>query len=352
MNIFRGAVAVALLLALVSCGRGSGTLDLALSDKSILSFGEDEIGSSGRFTIRDGVGSALLSRHTIPPLTGRYWKTAGGNVYTEFDVDSGLIEFEMVKLLESIQGGDISPEGISHVESLENHHRGSAFQVSYADFISWVGGATTVDVVRQFNAAFEASGEEVEDPETLMPLLRPGCLSAYEEFDVALRKWTLDLDPQFEPSDGVETWDLGLHDWDTIPEYKAVASFCADPSPTEDSTSDNGTGIRITRESDAGGTKLIVSVDSADYVGEEYVPVLEIVMTPDNGIADPPENANPYGLLTTMGSYLATISHCGKLPYVQTEFFESNYTGPDEQGYLGPHLFASGWACEDPLADN
>lgn len=146
-----------------------------LSDRSILSFAGDEIGSSGRFTIRDGEGSAFLSRHTIPPLTGRYWKTAGGNVYTDLDVDSGLID---------------------------------------------------------------------------------------------------------------------------------------------------------------------------------SVPVLEIVMTPDNEIADPPETANPYGLLTTMGSYVATISHCGKLPHVQTEFFESDYTGPDERGYIGPHFFASGWACEDPLADN
>jgi hypothetical protein len=352
MNIFRRVVAIALLLALVSCGQESGQLDLALSDRSILSFGEDEIGSSGRFTIRDGEGSALLSQHTIPSLTGRYWKTAGGNVYTDFDVDAEVIESEMVKLLESIKGGDISPEGIPHVESLENHYRGSEFQVSYADFISWVRGATTVDMVRQFNAAFEASGEEVEDPETLVPLLRPGCLSAYEEFDVALREWTLDLDPQFELFDGVETWDLGLHDWDTISEYKAVTSICADPPPTEDSTSDDRTGIRITRESDSGGTKLVVSVDSADYVGAEFRPVLEIVMTPDNEIADPAKTANPYGLLTTMGSYLATISHCGKLPHVQTEFFESNYTGPDEQGYLGPHLFASGWGCEDPLADN
>lgn len=40
------------------------------------------------------------------------------------------------------------------------------------------------------------------------------------------------------------------------------------------------------------------------------------------------------------------------LPYVHTEIFVSEYTGPDEPGYLGPGHFASGWACEDPIPDD
>ena len=339
---------VGLLLAVVSCSQGVEPIAAGLSDRSLLSVAGDAAGTAGRFTISDGA-STFVSRHTLPTLTGRYWVTEDGNVYTDFDVDPDLIASEMAALTERLLGSGGSTGGAPYTEWLDSHYRGSEFQVAFTDLLAWVGVSLPIEYTRLFNAMFEAEGAEVEDPETLEPVLRPGCLAASEESEVALGEWALGLEPRFEDSgDGVETWDLPLDELDSIPEFDSMMAICVD-SPGAEPGVDNRNRVRITREESAGGIRLVVSVDLADFVGADYDPALEIVMTPDDGIGDPPDEPDPSGLLTTMGSYLVTISACGELPYVRTEIFVVDYTGPDDPTYFGPSVYASGWVCEDAV---
>jgi hypothetical protein len=330
---------IGLLLAVVSCGQEAGQIAFEPSDRSLLSLAGDAAGTAGRFTMGDGAGAYFVSRHTVPTLTGRYWVTETGNVYTDFDIDTDLITSEIAGLAESMLGTDQSA----------NLYRGSEYQVVFADLLSWVGITPPIDFTRQFNAAFEASGQQVEDPETLEPLLRPGCLPAREELEVAIGEWALGLDPEFEASGaGLEVWDVPLDELYSIPEFESMVAACTD-SPPGSSETDDRHYVRVTREEADGAIRLVISVDRADYVGNDYDSALEILMTPDGGIGDPPDAPDPSGLLTTLGSYLVTISDCGELPYVRTEIFQVDYTGPDDPMYLGPSFFASGWVCEDDV---
>lgn len=348
ISVIGRTAVVGLLLAVVSCSQEAGQIAVELPDRSLLSFAGDAAGNSGRFTTSDGSSTNFVSRHTIPRLNGRYWVTEDGNVYTDFDVDPELIASEMAVLIESVQANVGPAERAPYADLLENHYRGSEFQVVFTDLLAWVGVTPPIDFTRLFNATFEASGAEVDDPETLEPLLRSGCLAASEGSEVAVAEWALNLEPQFEDSgDGQETWDLPLDELDSIPEFESMMALCFDSPDTGDPGADARHNVRVTREETAGAIRLVVSVDRSDFVGIDFAPALEIVMTPDSDIGDPPESPNPSGLLTTLGSYLVTVSACGELPYVRTEIFAVKYTGPDEPTYLGPSFFASGWACED-----
>lgn len=63
--------------------------------------------------------------------------TETGNVYTDFDVDPELIASEMATLIEPVLNSGVPSDRVPYAESLENHYRGSEFQVSFADLNSW-----------------------------------------------------------------------------------------------------------------------------------------------------------------------------------------------------------------------
>ncbi len=288
----------------------------------------------GRFRLERGPNTEILMT-----VEGRYWVSAGGDVYTTLDVDPNLIAEQMTLLAAAVRARGGQPPDSPYLTSLREHYRGDEFQIGLTDLIrSLAAGGLSAEWAEQWSWFVQADGNPVP-PELL------ACQNAIASLDRAARSWVRDLEIEFV--DG--TWLFPMQDFEQAMAVEIEeASICelfvelSGPSPE----------IVIELGDEADRRRVSVLVDDKIYTDREPELMFAIAMWPDESVGPPPDDPNPASLLTLGSSYLTAIGVCGELPWIYSNFAAADtYYSPLSSGYPGPVVFASGWYCQDQVPE-
>jgi len=306
-------VAVALLAA--SCAssdsrhpEGGREVEQALDQPSALQLIGD-LGDHGTFDLElrfDDPDDHTQTYH------GRYGTLSDGVVFTRFDMDIGLVNGEVRRLMAHRDRFEAFDPGWRQVFISKSTKITDELQVGLADVLM-IGGF------------FGSAGFLALEPTLSFTAVRDGdpkrCEAALSSFRAAVRQRLLEnsnlLGPDWQP----DREQLG---GDELTQVYETCDALDDTAESFDiSVSD--TGLQV----DSGGNE-----------------VLSIRVHPGDGAAPDPGHLSTTSVLDRFSLFLLAIDRCGGLPWLYSDFGGTiTYTPPTDYNYVGPTPFGEVPVC-------
>jgi hypothetical protein len=302
-------------------------------DRSVLTLGVGEE-ASGRFEIIPNQQTRVTSAR------GSYWVLPDGNVYTRLDLDAGLIADEMTALVEEVAVGSPALAGTSLLARMEDHYRGTEFQVGITDVVRWFDlRIPSLEILEQANVILGAGvfpGGSVPEE----------CRQSLAAYETAARAWVRELDPGILPG---TTWQFPVADYDAALSAQVPgAEACGEPLAEQTGEAAPEIEFRVSaRES---GTMIEVLADDGLYTDHDPTLMFSVLMQPDDSVGAIPEPRHPEPLLGLFSTYLVAVGGCGELPWAHTQFAGGDtWVDPTEEPLVGVTFLADRLVCDSKV---